>query len=165
MAKCSMCKINEAVIFTSRFNGSERIDEGLCLKCAWETNIGGMEEVFARAGVNDSNIDELTERMNQVIGQMSGHNTEDLFRMLLGNEEFPSGFGLSADSDDFDDGIDDDEDEDDDEEAGSTGLMTANIGGDSNDLMQVRRSTREKRRAKKKDKKKKISGPVWHQFD
>ena len=156
MAKCSMCKINEAVIFTSRFNGSERIDEGLCLKCAWETNIGGMEEVFARAGVNDSNIDELTERMNQVIGQMSGHNTEDLFRMLLGNEEFPSGFGLSADSDDFDDGIDDDEDEDDDEEAGSTGLMTANIGGDSNDLMQVRRSTREKRRAKKKDKKRKF---------
>lgn len=151
-----MCKINEAVIFTSRFNGSERIDEGLCLKCAWETNIGGMEEVFARAGVNDSNIDELTERMNQVIGQMSGHNTEDLFRMLLGNEEFPSGFGLSADSDDFDDGIDDDEDEDDDEEAGSTGLMTANIGGDSNDLMQVRRSTREKRRAKKKDKKRKF---------
>lgn len=151
-----MCKINEAVIFTSRFNGSERIDEGLCLKCAWETNIGGMEEVFARAGVNDSNIDELTERMNQVIGQMSGHNTEDLFRMLLGNEEFPSGFGLSADSDDFDDGIDDDEDEDDDEEAGATGLMTANIGGDSNDLMQVRRSTREKRRAKKKDKKRKF---------
>ena len=53
MAKCSICKINEAVIFTSRFNGSERIDEGLCLKCAWDTNIGGIEEIFARAGINE----------------------------------------------------------------------------------------------------------------
>ena len=157
MAKCSMCKLNEPVIFTSRFIGSERIDEGLCLKCAWETNIGGMEDIFARAGVNETNIDELTERMNQVIGQMSGHNTEDLFRVLLGNEEFPSGFGLSSDSDDFDNEEEDGEDEDDGgEESNPTGLMTANIGGDSNDLMQVRRSTRDKRRSKKQDRRRKF---------
>ncbi len=147
MAKCSMCNINEAVIFTSRFNGSERIDEGLCLKCAWETNIGGMEEVFARTGVNESNIDELTERMNQVMGQMSGQNAEDLFRMLLGNEEIPgldlfSGLGA------------DESDEDESDTAESTGLMTANIGGDSDDLRQIKKDTQEKRQSRKEAGKK-----------
>ncbi len=145
MAKCSMCKINEAVIFTSRFNGSERIDEGLCLKCAWDTNIGGIEEIFARAGINESNIDELTERMNQVMGQMSGHNTEDLLRMLLGNEEALNGFSLFNDQEE----IEDTEDNDENEEDNPTGLITANIGGDSNDLFEVKRNIGNRQRERR----------------
>ncbi|NLK02705.1 MAG: ATP-dependent Clp protease ATP-binding subunit [Clostridiaceae bacterium] len=145
MAKCSMCKINEAVIFTSRFNGSERIDEGLCLKCAWDTNIGGIEEIFARAGINESNIDELTERMNQVMGQMSGHNTEDLLRMLLGNEEALDGFSLLNDQEE----IEDTEDNDENEEDNPTGLITANIGGDSNDLFEVKRNIGNRQRERR----------------
>lgn len=145
MAKCSMCKINEAVIFTSRFNGSERIDEGLCLKCAWDTNIGGIEEIFARAGINESNIDELTERMNQVMGQMSGHNTEDLLRMLLGNKEALDGFSLLNDQEE----IEDTEDNDENEEDNPTGLITANIGGDSNDLFEVKRNIGNRQRERR----------------
>ena len=150
MAKCSICKINEAVIFTSRFNGSERIDEGLCLKCAWDTNIGGIEEIFARAGINESNIDELTERMNQVMGQMSGHNTEDLLRMLLGNEEVLDGFGLLNDQEETD------AEEDNERDDNPTGLITANIGGDSNDLFEVKRNigSRQRERREKNRKRK-----------
>ncbi|HHV42312.1 MAG TPA: ATP-dependent Clp protease ATP-binding subunit, partial [Clostridiaceae bacterium] len=145
MAKCSICKINEAVIFTSRFNGTDRIDEGLCLKCAWDTNLGGMEDLFAKAGVNESNIDELTERMNQVMGQMSGQNTEDLFRMLLGNAEFPGDLGIISDSNDEDDDPDSKDNKDD----KPTGLMTANVGGDSSDLFEVRRDVEDKTRERR----------------
>lgn len=150
MAKCSICKINEAVIFTSRFNGSERVDEGLCLKCAWDTNIGGIEEIFARAGINESNIDELTERMNQVMGQMSGHNTEDLLRMLLGNEEVLDGFGLLNDQEETD------AEEDNERDDNPTDLITANIGGDSNDLFEVKRNigNRQRERREKNRKRK-----------
>ena len=70
MAKCVMCKKNVAVVFTTRFENGQRVSEGLCLKCAYRTGLGGMDELFAKAGINDGNIDELTERMNNVMSQM-----------------------------------------------------------------------------------------------
>src|SRR5690554_4959589 len=83
MAKCVMCKKNVAVVFTTRFENGKRISEGLCLKCAYRTGLGGMDELFAKAGINDENIDELTERMNRVMSQMDGQSPESLFKSLI----------------------------------------------------------------------------------
>src|SRR5450830_1678228 len=83
MAKCVMCKKNVAVVFTTRFESGQRISEGLCLKCAYRTGLGGMDELFAKAGINDGNIDELTERMNNVMSQMDGQSPENLFKTLI----------------------------------------------------------------------------------
>ena len=88
MSLCTICKKNVAVVFTTRFENNERINEGLCIKCAYETGIGGIEEMFSAAGITDSNVDEVTERLNQL---MSGANTADpqeLFKMLV-NDAFP----------------------------------------------------------------------------
>ncbi len=101
MAKCVMCKKNVAVVFTTRFENGQRISEGLCLKCAYRTGLGGMDELFAKAGINDSNIDELTERMNGVMTQMEGQSPESLFQSLLsGNFDMDRLTDGSTDSDD-----------------------------------------------------------------
>jgi ATP-dependent Clp protease ATP-binding subunit ClpC len=42
-----------------------------------------MDELFAKAGINDSNIDELTDRMNNVMSQMDGQSPETLFKTLI----------------------------------------------------------------------------------
>lgn len=86
MAKCSKCKINEAVIYTSRFDAGKQQAEGYCIKCAFEANIAGLESLFAKAGVDESNIDELTERMNHMMSSMGNQRPEDLFRMILAGD-------------------------------------------------------------------------------
>src|SRR5512133_2095255 len=83
MAKCVMCKKNVAVVFTTRFENGQRVSEGLCLKCAYRTGLGGMDELFAKAGINDGNIDELTDRMNNVMSQMDGQSPESIFKSLI----------------------------------------------------------------------------------
>ncbi len=124
MSKCVMCQKNVAVVFTTRFENGQRISEGLCLKCAYRTGLGGMDELFAKAGINDSNIDELTERMNHVMSQMDGQSPETLFRTLISG-------GL-----DFDLLPDQETDEEEEPSAlqETSELLPASIGGDSEEV-------------------------------
>ena len=87
MSLCSICKKNVAVVFTTRFENNERINEGLCIKCAYDTGIGGIEEMFSAAGINDSNIDDVTERLNRLMSGAETANPQELFKMLV-NDSF-----------------------------------------------------------------------------
>ncbi len=130
MTKCVMCKKNVAVVFTTRFENGQRISEGLCLKCAYRTGLGGMDELFAKAGINDSNIDELTERMNRVMSQMDGQTPEGLFKSLIsGSFDLENMVGQES------------------EETGelpesheTNELLPASIGGESEEAPEIRRS-------------------------
>lgn len=88
MSKCIICKKNVAVVYTTRIDNGRRITEGLCLKCAYETGIGGIEEMFAKSGINESNIDKLSERLNNVMSSANAESMmpEDIFKMLMGEE-------------------------------------------------------------------------------
>ena len=136
MAKCVMCKKNVAVVFTTRFENGQRISEGLCLKCAYRTGLGGMDELFAKAGINDSNIDELTDRMNNVMSQMDGQSPETLFKTLISGgldlENLPEGLAEL-----------DQEDSSRDADSKDGELLPAAIGGESEDVNEARRSSRE----------------------
>ena len=137
MAKCVMCKKNVAVVFTTRFENGQRISEGLCLKCAYRTGLGGMDELFAKAGINDSNIDELTERMNNVMSQMDGQSPEALFKSLIsGSLDMEALADLASNDNDADD------DADDDEEEARHELLPAAIGSESEEVSETRRSDR-----------------------
>ncbi len=137
MAKCIMCKKNVAVVFTTRFENGQRINEGLCLKCAYRTGLGGMDDLFAKAGINDSNIDELTERMNGVMSQMDGHSPETLFRSLLSGS-----FDLPETEDDTDE----------EEPSVSIELLPAAIGGDSDEAGEKKRASRASEPGKERTK-------------
>ena len=137
MAKCVMCKKNVAVVFTTRFENGQRTSEGLCLKCAYKTGLGGMDELFSKAGVTDANIDELTDRMNQVMSQMDGQSPESLFQSLLSGN-----FDLSQLSGNFDPDLVDSAD-DDQEGKGSNELLPAAVGQDSEEISEVRQNARE----------------------
>ena len=85
MAKCMICQKNVAVVFTTRFENGRRISEGLCLKCAFESGIGGVDEMFSKSGISESNIDMVSDRLNQMMSGVDAAQPEDLFRMLLGD--------------------------------------------------------------------------------
>lgn len=110
MTKCVICKKNVAVVFTTRIENGKRISEGLCLKCAYQTGIGGIDEMFAKAGINEKNIDRVSERLNSLMTGVEGSQPEDIFKMLLGSEDLfsdndfaGSDNGLSDSADEFSD--------------------------------------------------------------
>jgi ATP-dependent Clp protease ATP-binding subunit ClpE len=121
MTKCIICKKNVAVVFTTRIDNGKRINEGLCLKCAFETGIGGIDEMFAKAGINEKNIDKVSERLNGLMMGVDGTQPEDIFKMLLGSGE------LLMDQDDVDGATEFDED-DNGEHAPLTNLGFLQIG-------------------------------------
>ena len=104
MTKCIICKKNVAVVFTTRIENGKRISEGLCLKCAYQTGIGGIDEMFAKSGINEKNIDRVSERLNSLMTGVEGTQPEDIFKMLLGSED------LLRDQDASEDGSFTDED-------------------------------------------------------
>ena len=86
MTKCIICKKNVAVVFTTRIENGRRISEGLCLKCAYQTGIGGIDEMFAKSGINEKNIDRVSDRLNNLMPGVEGTQPEDIFKMLRNSE-------------------------------------------------------------------------------
>ncbi|MBE6963568.1 MAG: ATP-dependent Clp protease ATP-binding subunit [Ruminococcaceae bacterium] len=73
---CSRCKKNVAVVFISRMDGENTINEGLCLKCAKDLGLPQVNEMMKRMGISDEDLETISSEMMQA---MSGiENIEDL---------------------------------------------------------------------------------------
>ena len=73
---CSRCKKNVAVVFISRMDGENAINEGLCLKCAKDLGLPQVNEMMKRMGISDEDLETISSEMMQA---MSGiENIEDL---------------------------------------------------------------------------------------
>ncbi len=82
MIKCANCKVNAAVIFITRFENGNRLNEGLCLKCARRTGIGQMDSFFTQAGITDENIDTMTSNMNRVMEKLGDRDPAEFLREI-----------------------------------------------------------------------------------
>lgn len=125
MAKCTKCRVNEAVVFTTRIEQGKQINEGLCLSCAVKMNIGGINEMLKGANITPDNVDQVTERINRMVASMGDRSPGDMMQILMSADpgelqDALSQMGMvlpdfnAADSDDGDDGDDEDDAADDD---------------------------------------------------
>lgn len=113
MAKCTRCKKRVAIVFTSRYEDGKRIDEGYCIKCAYESGLSGISEMFRAAGINSSNIDEMSDRVENMLGSSDSVSPDptDFFKSLMNNEFGDDGMSfLDAESDSDDEYDESDED-------------------------------------------------------
>ena len=87
MALCSICKTRHAIVFTSRYENGTRIDEGFCLKCAYESGIAGVTDMFKATGINADNIDEMSDRLEEMISN-NGMSVDpgDFLKQLAGGD-------------------------------------------------------------------------------
>ena len=69
MAICSICKKRHAIVFTSRYENGNRIDEGFCLKCAYESGISGVTDILKASGITADNIDEMSDKLEELVSQ------------------------------------------------------------------------------------------------
>ena len=63
-----MCKKRHAIVFTTRYENGKRIDEGFCVKCAYKARISGITDMFKDPGIDENNIDELSDRIEETMG-------------------------------------------------------------------------------------------------
>lgn len=75
---CSRCKKNPAVIYISKIEGDKTTQEGLCIKCAMEMNIGPIKDMLSKMGITEDDIDSLNEQFgNAFLGSDENESFEN----------------------------------------------------------------------------------------
>ena len=69
---CARCGKSPAVVFISKIQGEETSQEGLCLKCAMDMNIGPIKQIMENMGITEEDIDSVSEQLGDVFGAMNG---------------------------------------------------------------------------------------------
>ncbi|MGM9661809.1 MAG: AAA family ATPase [Oscillospiraceae bacterium] len=87
---CSRCKKNIAVVFISKIENGQTVNEGLCLRCARELNLPQVREMMDRMGISDEDLDNIGNEMLQAFG--GAEEAED----LLGGEDESEDSGKTA---------------------------------------------------------------------
>lgn len=63
---CSRCKKRMAVVFMSRVENGETINEGLCLKCAKELGIPQVQQMMDSMGITDDDIEMMSNQLTEL---------------------------------------------------------------------------------------------------
>ncbi len=67
---CSRCKQRPAVIFVSRVDGEKTTQEGFCIKCASELNIGPIKQLMQNMGITEEELDAVSEQFGDMMDNM-----------------------------------------------------------------------------------------------
>ncbi len=81
---CSRCKKRPAVIYLSRLEGGEMVNEGLCLQCAKELGIPQVKEIIDKMGISEEEIEAMSDQMMELMGDGEDENFE-----MGGAQPFP----------------------------------------------------------------------------
>ncbi len=85
---CVKCKKNMAVVYITQMdmNGNQK-NEGYCLTCAKELNLGPVNEMMDKMGISPEEMDSLNQEMMEMMDEFGGEDGIDLaegMQMLRG---------------------------------------------------------------------------------
>ena len=69
---CCKCKKRPAVIFVSKIEGEKTTQEGFCIKCAMDLNIGPIKQMMESMGITDDELEAVSEQFGDMFGDMDG---------------------------------------------------------------------------------------------
>ncbi len=67
MELCSRCKKRVAVVFITRIENNQTINEGICLKCARELGIKPINNIMENMGISDEDLDNMDMEMEALM--------------------------------------------------------------------------------------------------
>ncbi len=67
---CAKCKKNIAVVFITKIENGNTLNEGYCLKCARSLGIPQIDEAVRQMGISEDDLDLLADEMGNLFGQM-----------------------------------------------------------------------------------------------
>ncbi len=80
MQMCARCKKRLAVVFITRMENNQTVNEGLCLRCAREIGIKPVSDMLNRMGLDDEAIEKMNSEMTDVadaLTETTGDDGED----------------------------------------------------------------------------------------
>ncbi len=83
---CTRCKKRVAVVFISKIEKGETVNEGLCLKCAKELGLPQVSDMMRRMGITDDDLEAISDEMMQAFG-----GAESIEGMIPREDEEDSG--------------------------------------------------------------------------
>lgn len=84
---CSRCKKRMAVVFMTRIEGGETVNEGLCIQCAKELGIKPVTDMLDKMGVSDDDLEAMNEQMMSLAEGMDVEDGDDF--EMGGAQELP----------------------------------------------------------------------------
>ena len=73
---CTKCKKNMAVVFITKIENGVSLNEGYCIKCARTLGIPQIDAAVKQMGFSDEDLDNLSDEMSNMFGQMDGEEDE-----------------------------------------------------------------------------------------
>jgi ATP-dependent Clp protease ATP-binding subunit ClpA len=111
MIRCSICKVNIAVVFVTRIEEGKQIQQALCVKCAGKQNIEPLNQIIEQSGMSPEELNDFLNKMNaqSLTGGITPNNDKDddaleqnnLFQGML---DMPEANGQDDEPDDPSDG-------------------------------------------------------------
>ncbi len=100
---CSRCKQRPAVIFVSRMDGEKTSQEGFCIKCASELNIGPIKQLMQNMGITEEELDAVSEQFGDMMEnlddfQLGGAGTMPFMQNFMNGGAAPKQNGNSQDA-------------------------------------------------------------------
>ena len=75
---CTKCKKNIAVVFITKMENGNTLNEGYCLRCARSLGIPQIDQAVKQMGISEEDLDLLADEMSNVFGQREeGDGEED----------------------------------------------------------------------------------------
>ena len=74
---CIKCKKNVAVVFISKIENGNTLNEGYCLKCARSLGLPQIDQVVRQMGISEEDLDLLSDEMSTMFGQREDEGDED----------------------------------------------------------------------------------------
>ena len=96
---CSKCKKRPAMFFITKVEGDKSTQEGLCMKCAMDMNIGPIKQMMQNMGISEEDVEEAAEQYEEMFGEDSsfepgGAGTLPFMQGFFGNaSETPNAQG------------------------------------------------------------------------
>ncbi len=69
---CARCKKRPAMFFVTKVEGDKTTQEGLCIKCALEMNIGPVKQIMQSMGISEDEMDDVSEQFEAMFGEDGG---------------------------------------------------------------------------------------------
>ena len=74
---CIKCKKNMAVLFITKIENGNTLNEGYCLKCARGLGIPQIDATIKQMGISEDDLDLLTDEMSNMFGQIDPSEADD----------------------------------------------------------------------------------------
>ncbi len=74
---CTKCKKNVAVVFITKMENGNTMNEGYCLKCARGLGIPQIDAAVRQMGISEEDLDVLSDEMSSMFGQQDREGAEE----------------------------------------------------------------------------------------